>query len=153
MKKIIFSFFFVLAILTMVAQAQNSCANQSIENLANKFAKAFQSKTLSEIDSTKPFVNLITIRIENSLSGEGDPDQFEFKRVKSFTLFEKWLKGKEVEELPNRSVEPLISCKKGICTYAINGLLHNTLFLKKISYGYKKDKCPYIKSVFIIDGN
>lgn len=153
MKKLIVSLLFILSIFTMAEQAQSSCKNQSIEQLATNFAKAFESKTLSQIDSTKPFVNLITIRIENSLSGKGEPGQFEYKRVKSFTMFEKWLKGNEVEGMPNRSIEPLINCKKGICTYNINGLLHNTLFLQKISFGYKKDKCSFIKSVFIIDGN
>ncbi len=133
--------------------AQNSCKNQSIEQLANSFAEAFQAKTLPQIDATKPFVTQITIRIENSLSSDGEPGQYEYKRVKSFTAFEKWLKSNETDELPGRSIQPLISCKKGICTYDIQGLLHNTLFLQKISFGYKKDKCPYIKSVFIVDGN
>jgi len=153
MKKIIVSFMFVLVAFAMAAHAQNSCKNQTIQQLANDFAKAFESKTLAQIDAAKPFVTQITIRIENSLSQDGEPGRFEYKKVKNFTAFEKWLKSKEIEQLPNRSIEPLISCKKGICTYDIKGLLHNTLFLQKISFGYKKDKCPYIKSVFLIDGN
>jgi hypothetical protein len=151
MKKIIVSFMFVLVFFAMAAHAQSSCKNQTIQQLANDFAKAFESKTLAQIDATKPFV--ITIRIETSVLGDGRPAQFEYKTVKNFTAFEKWLKNREYEGLPNRSIEPLISCKKGICTYDLKGLLHNTLFLQKISFGYKKDKCSYIKSVFLIDGN
>lgn len=153
MKKIATACFTILFVFALAAQAQNSCKNKSIEQLANALAEAFQEKKLEEIDATRPFVNGIVVRVENSLADDKDPNRYEYKKLKNFTQFEKWLKFNEIEELPNRTSVPLISCKKGICKYDMQGLLHNTWFLEKFSYGYKKDKCPYIKSVFLIDGN
>lgn len=149
----LFFLFSAFLFTVSVVNAQTTCKNQSVTQLANDIAKAFQEKNLEKIDATRPFINNITVRVENSLSEDKDPNRFEYKKLKNFTQFEKWLKSSETEGLPNRTSEPLINCKKGICKYNIKGLLHNTWFLQKFSYGYKKDKCPFIKSVFLIDGN
>lgn len=152
MRKITLLSFSILFVFALSAQAQNSCKTKSIRQLAKDFGKAFETKELAKLDATKPFVNQITVRTENSLA-QDEKSTYEYKNVNSFTQFGKWLKSKEIDELPGHSVGNLTYCKKGVCGYKINGLLHNTLFLQKISYGYKKDGCPYIKSVFIVDGN
>lgn len=153
MKKYIICLTLAFVCLTITVQAQNSCQKQSIHQLATNLANAFEAKNLGNIDATRPFLKQIVVRTENSLSADGETGQYEYKKLKSFTQFEKWLKSGAVEGFPNRASYPVKSCQKGICTYKMQGLLHNTLFLQKISYSYKKDGCPYIKSVFLIDGN
>lgn len=52
----------------------------------------------------------------------------------------------------NLNVANLKQCKKGMCTFDNAGLLHNNLYLKKITYGFTKGR-PYIKAVYFLDGD
>jgi hypothetical protein len=141
---------FIFPILAVHAQ---TCNKQTIEQLAGDFAKSYEAKKLGELDGGRPFLSVVRFRIENSLGEDGDGNRFINKQFKNLGLAERWLRSREIDELPSRQIEPLISCQKGICKYDVVGLLHNQLFLKQINFGYKKNGCPYIKSVFLIDGN
>lgn len=57
----------------------------------------------------------IKIIMQHSL-GEG-ADEFEVKWVKSLGQAERWLKSREIDELPGREPSPLLKCEKGACTY------------------------------------
>jgi hypothetical protein len=46
-----------------------------------------------------------------------------------------------------------VKCAKGVCTYNFDGgILHNNLYLKKITYGMRGG-CPYLKSIYLLDGD
>lgn len=141
---------FVLAFFAYGNNAQTAC-NKTPELIAGEFTTAFEQKKLDSIDTKR--VGKITLTMENSLYEDGAKGQFVVKTFANMKALEKWLTKREIDELPGRTANELISCKKGVCSFKIDGLLHNTLFLKKVTLGYTKDKCPFIKSVYIVDGN
>ncbi len=132
--------------------AQTTC-KQTGEQIAKDVSSAFTEKKLGRLDANRGAVGKITLTMENSLVEDGAKGQFVVKTFANMKALEKWLTKREIDELPGRTANELISCKKGVCSFKIDGLLHNTLFLKKVTLGYTKDKCPYIKSVYIVDGN
>ncbi len=152
MKKNIILSIIVLVFCAFGINAQTTC-QQTSEQLAKDFSSAFQAKTLGLLDANRGAVGKVTLTMENSLYEDGAKGQFVVKTFANMKALEKWLTKREVDELPGRTANDLISCKKGVCSFKIDGLLHNTLFLKKVTLGYTKDKCPYIKSVYIVDGN
>lgn len=152
MKKFIVTLILAITFAALSVQAQ-TCNKETIEQLAQDFAKSYRAKNLGGLDARRPFLSGVKFSIENSLGEDGDPERFETKQFKNLGSAETWLRSRETEGLPSREIEPLISCKKGICNYDVVGLLHNQLFLKQLNFGYKKNGCPYIKTVFLIDGN
>ncbi|HEY6046283.1 MAG TPA: hypothetical protein VIU65_06740, partial [Pyrinomonadaceae bacterium] len=91
--------------------------------------------------------------IEHSLADDNDPQRFKVRRFASFALAEKWFKKQEIDGMPGRHAMPLVKCAKGVCTYNFDGgILHNNLYLKKITYGMRAG-CPYIKKIYILDGD
>jgi hypothetical protein len=152
MKKTTLFLTVMLALCAIGINAQTTC-KQTPEQLAKDFANAFEGKKLGRLDADRGAVGKITLTIENSLVEDGAKGQFVVKTFANMKALEKWLTKREVDELPGRTANNLISCKKGVCSFKINGLLHNTLFLKKVTLGFTKDKCPFIKSIYIVDGN
>lgn len=146
MKKNIFAVFLVLAFSAFTVYAQTDC-KQTTEQIANNFSAAFTAKKLDTLDAYRGTAGKITLTIENSLSGK-----LTVKTFANLKAIEKWLTKREIDELPGRTANELVNCKKGVCSFKIDGLLHSTLFLKKVSFGYTKSKCPYIKSIYIVDG-
>jgi hypothetical protein len=152
MKKIPLLIPILLVFCVFGINAQTKC-KQTPEQSAKSFANAFEAKKLGSLDANRNSNEKIKLTIENSLVEDGAKGQFIVKTFANFKAFEKWLTKREIDELPNRTANNLISCKKGVCSFKINGLLHNTLFLKRVTLGFTKDKCPYIKSIYIVDGN
>lgn len=148
----IYLLFLIILFTIFSANAQNVCRKQTVEQLAESFAKAYKAKNLGQLDKERPLLGKVKFRIENSLA-ENEKDQTEIKSFTNFKAAEKWLRTRETGGLPARNIIPLTECKKGVCTYNLQGLLHNNLFLTEFTFGYKKDKCPFIKTVFLIDGN
>ena len=108
---------------------------------------------MGSLDADRPYVGRFTIRIEHSLADDDDPQRFEVRRFSSFARAERWFKSREIEELPGRNTRPLVKCVKGVCSYnSEGGLLHNNLYLTKITYGIRNG-CPYIKTIYILDGD
>ena len=108
---------------------------------------------MATLDADRPYLGSIRIVIEHSLADDNDPQRFVVRRFTSFARAEKWFKSKEIEGLPGRNAMPLVKCAKGVCTYNFNGgILHNNLYLKKMTYGMRGG-CPYLKSIYLLDGD
>ncbi len=146
MKQQIILSLFLLAFTAIGIHAQTTC-KQTSEELAKDFSSAFTEKKLGLLDANRSAVGKVTLTIENSLSGK-----LTVKTFANLNAVEKWLTKREIDELPGRTANDLISCKKGVCSFKIDGLLHSTLFLKRVTFGYTKSKCPFIKSIYIVDG-
>ena len=126
---------------------------QTSKQVAENFASAFEAKTMDQLDANRGAVGKVKLTMENSLAEDGAKGQFVVKTFANMKALEKWMTKREIDELPGRTANDLISCKKGVCSFKIEGLLHNTLFLKKVTLGFTKAKCPYIKSIYLVDGN
>lgn len=143
----------VLFNLSLPVRAQSPCKKQSIQELAKQTAEAYEGKTLSSLDAQKPYPGRVRIVIENSLGEPDDKGRFAIKSFTSLAKAEAWLKRREHDGMPGRESRPLVRCAKGVCTYNFDGgILHNHLYLKKISYGTRSG-CPYIKTIYLLDGD
>lgn len=145
MKKTLLSALFVLFISFSV-HAQTTC-KQTIEQIAQDAASAFEAKKLGRLDAKRGKVGRVRLTMENSLADDDDPGRFIVKTFANLKALEKSL-----YKPAGRNADSF-RCKKGVCVFAGEALLHNNLYLKKITFGYTKNKCPFIKSIFILDGN
>lgn len=126
---------------------------QSVENLVTKLADSFTNKTMGTLDADRPYVGRFTIRIEHSLADDDDPQRFEVRRFSSFARAEQWFKSREIEGMPGRYSRPVEKCARGVCTYNLDGgINHNSLYLKRITYGIRHG-CPYLKTIYVLDGD
>lgn len=127
--------------------------NSKIEPLVKGLAEAYTAKSLGSIDAEHPYLGTVKIVIEHSLAEDTAPNRFEIRSFKTLEQVEQWLKSRERDELPTRQAKPLLRCKSGLCTYDFDGgILHNQLYLKRISYGYRNGR-PYLKTIFLLDGD
>ncbi len=139
-----------LSLLVMPIEAQ--CIKKrvkppTIEQLAASVADAYSSSKLDQLKI--PLTKKVQIRIKHSL-GEGQEIIREFK---TWQDSETWLSSMSRDSLPARESRSLLSCKKGFCNYNFQaGILHNHLYLKKIAYGYQNGR-PYIKTLYLLDGD
>ena len=152
MKNLLYFPLFVFALFAVSANAQKTCKQTDVE-IAKSVSKAFVDKNLGSLDTNRLSKTAITVKIENSLVGDGEKGQFVNKSFKSLKAAENWFTKREIDELPGRNTFTFTGCKKGICNFKSEGLLHNNLYFKQVTLGYTKEKCPYIKSIYIIDGN
>jgi hypothetical protein len=151
MKRFAIAVALFLFLISVPVHAKSPAKTESIEDLVASVAESYEAKDLGRLDSQKPYIGKIKIIMQHSLSD--GPGEFVVKWIKSFGQAERWLKSMEIEELPGRQVMPLIKCEKGACTYNFDGgILHNTLYLKKITYGYRRGR-PYIKSILLLNGD
>jgi hypothetical protein len=142
-----------LFIVSPPGHAASPCKKQSIEDLAKAVAEAYETKTLGTLDTQKPYSGRVRIVIEHSLADDNDKGRFVIRSVVSLAKAEAWLKSREHEEMPGRRSMPFQKCSKGVCTYNFEGgILHNTLYLKKITYGIRNG-CPYLKTIYLLDGD
>jgi hypothetical protein len=129
-------------------------SNSTIEGTVKALAEAYTAKALGRLDNLSPFLGTVRIIIEHSLADDNARDRFETKQFATLERAEQWLRSREHDEgLPARESRPLVQCKGGVCTYDFDGgILHNHLYLQKISYGYRKGR-PYIKTIYLLDGD
>ena len=133
--------------------AQPKCKKQPIKTLVEAFAESFSNKTMGTLDTDRPYLGRFTIRIEHSLADDDDPQRFEVRRFSSFARAEQWLKSREIEDWPGRYTRPVEKCARGVCTYNLEGgINHKSLYLTKITYGIRHG-CPYIKTIYLLDGD
>jgi Barrel-sandwich domain of CusB or HlyD membrane-fusion len=138
---------------TLPGRAAPACKKQSIGDLVKAIAKAYETKTLGTLDAQKPYSGRVRIVIEHSLAGDNDKGRFVIRSFASLAKAEAWLKSREHAEMPGRATKPFVRCAKGVCTYNFDGgIVHNTLYLKKITYG-SRSGCPYIKTIYLLDGD
>ena len=81
----------------------------------------------------------------------GEPPVIFRKTFKTLAQVDRWFKRRETADGPARNKGQLKQCRKGVCTFEQEGMLHNNLYLKKITYGMRKGQ-PYIKAIYIDDG-
>lgn len=152
LKRIVVLAIFVLGIAAQ-GVAQRRCEARTATQLATKLAEAYEAKTMGDLDSQRPYVGRIRLLIEHSLAEDGSADQFEVRNVRSLAKVEEWLTSQEHDGAPARSIKPLLRCRKGVCTFNFDeGIVHNSLYLKRIIYGVRNG-CPYIKTIHLLDGD
>lgn len=152
-KSLISALALILFSLSLPVRAQSPCKQLPVSDFAKQIAAAYEGKTLAGLDAQKPYPGTVRVVIENSLGEPGDKDRFVIKSFRSLAKAEAWLKSREHDELPARESRPLKRCAKGVCTYNFDGgILHNHLYLKKITYGTRSG-CPYIKTIYLLDGD
>jgi hypothetical protein len=144
----------ILVIISFPVHAKSPTKQETIEQLVKELAEAYTAKDLGQLDAEHPYFGQVKIVIEHSLAEDTAPNRFEVKRFKTLAQGEQWLRGREREEgAPFRQTRPLLQCRKALCDYDFDGgILHNQLYLRRISYGYRNGR-PYIKTLFLLDGD
>lgn len=138
---------------TFPLRAQLPCRKQPIEDLVKAVTEAYEAKTLGILDARKPYVGKVRIVIEHSDADDDDKDRFEIRRFTSLARVERWLKSRETEGRPHRNIRTEVRCAKGVCEYSLEGgINHNNVYLKKITYGFRGG-CPYLKTIYLLDGD
>jgi hypothetical protein len=147
-----------IAAVLMLLMPSNTLAKSppepgTIEQLAIELSDAYVTKNLGRLDRKYPVRGKVKIEIENSLGEDDDKSKYRTKEFQSLSQGEQWLRSKARNDFPVRESRPLIACKQGSCTYDFSaGILHNHLYLKKISYSYKNGR-PYLKTIYLLDGD
>lgn len=143
-----------------IAQAQNQTPAWpgSIEALVDKVEIGFGNRQLADLDGQHLFRGRIRFVIEHSLVEDTDPGHFEIRTFRTFAAAQRWLQSRETPNedyppVPIPSLRPLQQCRKGVCTYDFDGGIdHNHLYLKRIYYGFKNRR-PYLKTIYLLDGD
>ncbi|MDT4895279.1 MAG: hypothetical protein QOH25_356 [Acidobacteriota bacterium] len=130
----------------------SASSSSTIEQLAQALADAFTAKSLGRLDAERPYFGRVKIIIEHSLAEDTAKDRFEVRQVRTLEQGERWLTSRERADSPARNSGSLQRCRKGVCTYEQVGMLHNNLYLQKVTYGYRNRR-PYIKTIYLIDGD
>jgi hypothetical protein len=128
-------------------------SDSPVEQLMKALDDAYNTGSMGRLDARRPYLGNVRIVIEHSL-GEDGKGSFERRQFRTLAQAERWLKSRERGDgTPFRETRPLEECSRGMCTYDFNGgILHNHLYLKKISYGFRKGR-PYIKTIYLLDGD
>ncbi|HKC66217.1 MAG TPA: hypothetical protein VKB86_21410 [Pyrinomonadaceae bacterium] len=127
------------------ASARSSHQTDPADQLATEVADAFKAKDLGKLDADHPYLRAVRIRLEHSITA-----RIEIRSFKTLAQVEHWFRRGGLD--PNRSSGAIKQCRRGVCTFDMEGMLHNTLYLQKITYGITKGR-PYIKAIHIIDGD
>jgi hypothetical protein len=137
----------LLFLIPSSAEAQSRLKKGTIGELEDAFSTAFALNRLSGLDAKHPNRGKVRVVVEYSAI---DP---EIKVFRTFGALGRWLKSRETEDgFPRTVTMPLEGCRRGSCTYDFNGgILHNHLYLKKLSYGYRNGR-PYLKTIFLVNG-
>ncbi len=141
----------LVLLIALPVPAKPPCKKQTIEDLVKAVAEAYSAKDLGRLDANRPYLREVRVVIRHSL-GEG-ADEYESRRIRFLKSGERWLRSREIAGVPGRAVLPFLQCKTGVCTYDFEGgIVHRVLFLERITYGYRKG-CPYIKTIYLLDGD
>ena len=130
------------------SRAHRSPQRQTIQELANAVATAWGEGKLGSLDAGRPYVGSVKVIVEGTV---GEPPMIERKTFRTLAQVDRWFKSNERADGPGRNIGQLQQCSKGVCTFEQEGMLHNNLYLKKITYGMRKGK-PYVKAIYIDDG-
>ena len=134
---------------TEQSRAHLSPPAQTIQELVNAVAKAWSEGNLGSLDAGRPYVGSVKVIVEGTV---GEPPVIQRKTFKKLAQVDQWFKSRETADGPGRNIGTFQQCSKGVCTFEQEGMLHNNLYLQKITYGMSKGK-PYIKAIYIEDGN
>ena len=138
----------LMLVAPLPARAQTGVKKETVEELVKALAEAYTSKSLGGLAAGRPQQRGVRIVVEHSISGA-----FEGRNFRSLEAGERWLKGREREDGPARTLLPLKRCRRGLCTYDSEaGILHNNLYIQKVAYGYRRG-LPYVKTIYLLDGD
>lgn len=149
----------VLLFFSSAILAQSASRSKKIRRMQDAAATAFNLSNLGKLDGRGFRRGKIKLVIEHSLLGGSE--QFEARRFQTFRQAERWLQSREQEvvnesgkyRIPFREIRRLTGCRRGVCRYDFfYGILHNHLYLKKIFYGYRKNR-PFIKTIYLLCGD
>ena len=127
------------------ARATASYQTQTIKQLAEAVSDAFTAGELGRLDAERPYSGAVRIRVEHSITGDIVTRSF-----KTLEAAEQWLTKDNQDS--GRNGGALRRCRKGVCTFEQEGMLHNNLYLQRITYGIRRGR-PYIKAIHVIDGD
>ena len=117
---------------------------ETVQKFSGRVRQAFLARDLARLDAGK-IGGSIRLSVEHSIADGTD--------VKSFTNFKqagKWLMRGRVDS--NLVAKGNIRCRVTTCSLTSKGLLHNSLYLRKITYGYVKGR-PYVRAIHFVDGD
>lgn len=134
-----------VVILTMTAIGFGQDETKTPKQLAASVSKAFKARKLGTLDVGPSYAGRVKIIIEHSLADKSDVRSFTNMKLAGDWLF----RGRREAGVNAGRVE---RCSKGTCTFIINGLLHNNLYLKKVVYG-TSNGWTVIKAVHFVDGD
>lgn len=120
---------------------------QTVEEFAKAVADAFAANTLESLDEGRPYMGTVRIRVEHSITGKVESRSF-----KTLAAAGRWLTSRERGDGPARNSGTLQRCRRGVCTFEQEGMLHNNLYLQRITYGMRRGR-PHIKAIHLIDGD
>lgn len=126
-------------------RASSSTQTDPADQLATEVADAFKAKDLGKLDADHPYLRSVRIRVDHSITRG-----VEVKIFRTLAQAERWFRRGGLD--PNRSAGAIKQCRRGVCTFEQEGMLHNTLFLDKITYTIRKGRL-YLKTIELIDGD
>ena len=127
------------------ARAHASIQTQVAEELAKTVADAFAEGELGRLDAGRPYLGTVRIRVEHSITGEIVTRSF-----RTLAAAEQWL-NRGNQDSPRNS-GTLRRCRRGVCAFEQEGMLHNNLYLQRITYGLRRGRA-YVKAIHVIDGD
>ncbi|HQZ97383.1 MAG TPA: hypothetical protein PLP21_13760 [Pyrinomonadaceae bacterium] len=134
-----------VVILTMTSLGFSQGKDETPQQLATRVSKAFKIKKLGTLDAGKPYAGRVKMVVEHSLEDKSDTKSFSSMKLAGDWLFRG---GRDV----GVNAGNLQRCSNGTCTFTINGMLHNNLYLKKVTYAYSSGR-PIIKTVHFVNGD
>ncbi|MEQ1604656.1 MAG: hypothetical protein ABL999_07280 [Pyrinomonadaceae bacterium] len=137
--------FLAAVILTMTSTGFSQGRPEPVQSLAARVANAFKAKKLGTLDGGNFYSGRVKIVIEHSLEDKSDVKTFSSMKLAGDWLF----RGRRQVGV---NVGNLQRCSNGSCTFTINGMLHNNLYLKGVKYGYENGHAV-IKAVHFVDGD
>ena len=153
MMKLIASWLIILFAGSTFISAQMSSSSKTPEQLAASVARSYVNKDLRALKREGYSYRSVRIVVEHSLGGDEVKPSIEDATFRSFADADRWLAARGPAEYPfNRQTQPLRNCSKGICTYDAPALLHNTLFLTRVTYGVRGGR-TYVKTIYFVDGD
>lgn len=132
-------------ILTMTSFGFSQGRPEPVESLAARVSQAFKAKKFGTLDGGNFYSGRVKISVEHSLSGKIGAKNFSSMKLAGDWLF-------RGQRQIGVNAGNLQRCSNGTCTFTVNGMLHNNLYLKKVTYGYSNGR-PVIKSIYFIDGD
>lgn len=138
---------FMIALIFLASSVAANAQATSPRRLASKVEIAYLYG-LGELDGKHLINGRLRVVVEDSLSEETETHYF-----RSFRAMERWLKkGQREDGTPRRATGDLGSCNNTRCVVVYkNGILHNHLYLQKITFGYRNGR-RYIKEIRLLDG-
>ena len=137
----------IIALILLTFSVAASAQASSPRRLAHKVEIAYLYD-LAKLDGKHLINGRLRVVVEDSLSEETETHYF-----RSFRAMERWLKkGQREDGTPRRATGDLGSCNRSRCVILYeNGILHNHLYLERITFGYHKGH-RYIKEIRLLDG-